>query len=168
MKRKEDNMNKYFDKALSALYKEDMKEFQNAILELDGLNFIDDDGRSLIFYTVLEGQLNAVKLLIEKNINLNVIDESGWTPLHYAVSEHYSGITNLLIENGAEVNAKDNYGNTVIWRAVFMSKGRGEIIESLLNKGADPLIKNDSGISAFDLAKTIGNYDVKQFFLKFS
>jgi ankyrin repeat protein len=164
-KRKIDSMEKYFNKSLSALYKEDMKGFQISMLEFDDLNFIDDEGRSLIFYAVLEGQFNAVKLLIEKNINLNIRDANGWTPLHYAVSEHYLEISNLLIEKGVEVNSKDNFGNTIIWRAVFTSKGRGEIIESLLNHGANPLIKNDSDISALELAKTIGNYDVKQFLL---
>ncbi|MEM9492603.1 MAG: ankyrin repeat domain-containing protein, partial [Myxococcota bacterium] len=73
-------------------------------------------------------------------------------------------IAGMLIGRGANVNATDGYGNTVIARAVYDSRGRGEIIETLLAHGADPDIRNERGISAIELAHTIANYDVKQFF----
>lgn len=132
--------------------------------KLEDLDYVDNDGRSLIFYAIFEGQLNAVELLIRNHVDLNIKDINGWTPLHYAVSENYPEIVKLLLENGAEVNVKDAFGNTPIWRAVFTSKGRGDIIKLLLDKGADPQIKNNSDVSAYELAKAIANYDVKQFF----
>ncbi|MNE77207.1 Ankyrin repeats (3 copies) [compost metagenome] len=84
--------------------------------------------------------------------------------MHYAVQNFLIKITEMLLEK-SNVNAIDNYGNTVIWRAVFASEGRGEIIKLLLSKGADPNIKNNSNVSAMDLANTIANYNVKQYLI---
>lgn len=157
-------MKKIFDKALSSLYKNDRESFNEAIVELDDINYQDKDGRSLLIYAVLENDIDLVEALINRGAKVNLNDNNGWTALHFAANEHLVAITKLLIKKGADVNAKDSYGNTVIWRAVFASKGRGEIIELLLDNGADPSIVNDSDVSALSLADTIGNYDVSQFF----
>lgn len=74
------------------------------------------------------------------------------------------GAARALLEAGARVDSVDNYGNTPLWRAVFGSCGRGDMIQLLLAAGANPHAKNLSGVSPFDLASSIGNYDVKQFF----
>lgn len=157
-------MKEKFDKALGAIYKSDNELLKSQLLELDGLNYTDTDGKTLIFYTVLDNNIEAVSLLLSKRVNINIKDKNGWTPLHYAVNEHLVDITKILIEYGSNVNAKDSYGNTIISRAVFASKGRGDIIHLLLQNGSDPLVENDSGVSALSLAKTIDNYDVIQFF----
>ena len=157
-------MKENFDKALRAIYKSDIEILRGQLIKLDGLNYINSEGRSLIFYAVLENNLEIVSLLLSKGVDINIKDKNGWTPLHYAVSEHLVDITKMLIEFGSDVNAKDSYGNAIISRAVFTSKGRGDIIQVLLQNGADPLMENDSGVSALSLAKTIGNYDVAQFF----
>lgn len=157
-----------FDTALGAIYKSDIDLLKSQLLKLDVLDFIDGDGRSLIFFAVLENNLEAVSLLLSKKVDINIKDNNGWTPLHYAVNEHLVEITLMLIEAGSDINAKDLYGNTVISRAVFASKERGEIIQILLEKGSDPLIENDSGVSALSLAKTIGNYIITQFFKEIS
>lgn len=96
---------------------------------------------------------------------MNLKDANGWTPLHYAANEYFPEVTEFLLNNEAKVNATDDYGNNVLWRAVFASKGRGEIIHLLLAHNANQDQKNDSGISLLELAETIDNYDVKQFFL---
>jgi ankyrin repeat protein len=62
------------------------------------------------------------------------------------------------------VDARDQYGNTPLWQAVFHSNGRGELIGLLLRSGASPNAANDSGISPVQLAQTIANYNVKQYF----
>jgi len=58
---------------------------------------------------------------------------------------------------------QDNYVNTPLFRAVFSSNGRGDIIKLLLLYNADMNLKNKSGISPLQLAKTIGNYDITQY-----
>jgi uncharacterized protein len=75
-----------------------------------------------------------------------------------------SKIAELLIQYGANLEARDVNGNTPLNDAVFYSKGNGEMITFLLDKGANKDSKNNYGVSPLDLAHTIANYDVKQFF----
>lgn len=156
-------MEKIFNKALSCLYKNDRTSFDEAIAELDDINYADNEGRSLLMYAVLENDIEVIRTLIDKGANVNLHDNNGWTALHFAASEYLVTVVKLLIDKNANVNAKDSYGNNVIWRAVFSSKGRGEIIQILLNNGADPNIANNSNVSALNLANRIGNYDISQF-----
>jgi uncharacterized protein len=48
--------------------------------------------------------------------------------------------------------------------AVFNSRGHGGLIAILRKRGADPYRKNHHGVSPLDLARTIANFDVAQFF----
>ncbi len=156
-------MNVQFEKALKHLTRDEINLFKSQIIELDGMNHVDEMGRSLIFHAVLQDKTEAIKILTSMNAKLNIHDKEGWTPLHYAVARYSIEATNLLINSGADIHAKDSNGNNVLWRAVFTSKGRGDIIKILLQAGADPLMKNNSGISPLQLANTIANYDVKIF-----
>ncbi|SIT17364.1 ankyrin repeat domain-containing protein [Belliella pelovolcani] len=159
-------MNKKFDKAKSFLYKNDFVSFAEIIVGFENLNFVDKDGRTLLIYTILENNKLFTEFLINNGVNINLADKNGWSPLHFSVNENLIELVHILLENGAEVNSQDNFGNTVLWRAVFSSEGKGEVIEKLLKYGADPEMKNNYGISALDLANTIDNYNVKQFFKK--
>jgi hypothetical protein len=58
----------------------------------------------------------------------------------------------------------DTLGNGVLFRAVFASRGNGEIIRMLRAAGADACARNSSGVSPLSLARTIANYNVAQFF----
>ena len=68
-----------------------------------------------------------------------------------------------LIKAGAELELQDTFGNTPLSDAVFESRGRGDMIQLLLANGADKEKKNRQGISPLALARSIANYDVKQF-----
>jgi ankyrin repeat protein len=69
---------------------------------------------------------------------------------------------------GADVNTIDINGNSIISDAVmnyYKDKENYEYyIIKLLEKGADPKIKNNYGINAIELANSIANYDVKKYF----
>lgn len=125
---------------------------------------IDSGGRTLLMEATVRQEHTLMSILINFGANVNVRDNRDWTALHFAAQNYDINATKLLIENGADINAKDFYNNNVISKAVMMSKGRGEVIEFLLEHGADYNMKNKSGISALDTAKTISNYDVFQFF----
>ena len=105
-----------------------------------------------------------IDVLKASPININTRGSKGWTLLHYAAQYLAVEIGQILISKGADVNAKDDFGNNVLWRATFSSQGKGEFIELLLSNGADRFAKNNSGISPVDLANTISNYNIKQYF----
>ena len=126
-------------------------------------NAKDDDGRTPLMHAVVGDQIEFVDLLIQSGADVNSQDNDGCSALHFAAQEFRIATAKLLLGHGAHVNACDRHGNTPLWRAVFNSRGRGDIISLLLLYGADRRIKNESGKTPVDLANTIGNYNIKQF-----
>jgi len=128
----------------------------------------DEYGRTKLHYVVVDEPANSHRSLISELIasgfDPNQKDNQGWTPLHFAAQEWSEEAAKTLLENGAEVDITDSNGNTPLWRAVFSSRGRGELIKLLLVSGADPNKQNQSGVSPRSLADTISNYDITQYF----
>jgi ankyrin repeat protein len=88
------------------------------------------------------------------SIDVNAIDEHGENALcgllegsfqdMEAAEDKYCEILSLLIEKGINVNCQDSYGRqTLLHKAV--KNGLYNIVQILLNKGADLNIKNKSG-----------------------
>jgi ankyrin repeat protein len=158
------NKNKVLSsETIKAIYSDDIALLTDYLSTVN-IDNIDRDNRSLIFHAILAGNVTIAKLCISKNAQINIQDKIGWYPLHYAAQNYQVEIAKLLIENSAKMEAKDNYGNTVLWRAVFASEGKGDMIKLLLLKGANPDNPNNSGISPLKLATTIANYNLLQFF----
>jgi len=125
---------------------------------------VDPYGRTALHYAAFDGDVDQVAALLAAGADPGASDDDGWTPLHAAVQAFAPAVCEMLLRAGALVDATDSYGNTPLWRAVFESKGRGEAISLLRRYGADPLRKNAAGVSPLGLARTIGNYDVAQYF----
>ncbi|HUD25458.1 MAG TPA: ankyrin repeat domain-containing protein [Burkholderiaceae bacterium] len=128
-------------------------------------NSRDRDARTPLMYAVVDGKLNVFGLLATyPGVDLNAQDKSGNSALHFAAQDYRVAEAETLLKLQARVDARDSYGNTPLWRAVFNSQGRGEIIRLLLAHGADPNSKNDKGKSPIDAARVIANFDVAQHF----
>ena len=105
-----------------------------------------------------------VKLLIARGSDVNAQDNQGFSALHFAAQDFRVTAAMAILQAGAQVDLRDKYGNAPLFVPCSTHVGRGEIIKLLLEHGADRNAKNNSGKSPLDLANTIGNYDVKQFF----
>lgn len=127
------------------------------------INIQDKDKRTPLIQAVIDNKIEMARLLIQNGADINIQDLLGYTALHYAAQNFSVEICKLLIESNAIIDVQDNYGNTPLFRAVFSSNGRGDIIRLLLLYNADMNLKNKSGISPLQLAKTIGNYDITQY-----
>ncbi|OAS14763.1 hypothetical protein A8708_23635 [Paenibacillus oryzisoli] len=125
---------------------------------------MDDDGRTALIHAVIDNLTEITKFLIERGANVDAQDNLGYTPLHYASQNYLPEVVKLLVDNKANVDVKDSHGNSPLFRAVFNSRGRGEVILLLLSHGADAHSKNNYDVSPIELAKTISNYDVTQYF----
>lgn len=125
---------------------------------------VDAAGRTALMYAIADGNSEIALLLIEAGAGLNICDREGATALHFAAREKNKEIAQELIRMGAEIDARDAYGNTPLSNAVFASCGENGIIRILLEAGADKDIQNKCGISPWELAQSIANYDVVQFF----
>ena len=128
------------------------------------LDLADSGGRTLLMQAVIDRALNIAEFLIKMGANINLRDIRLWTALHFAVQNGDLQMTKLLVENGAEVNASDVAGNSVLARAVFSSKGKGDVIKYLLRHDADINQANNFGITPIGLARSISNYDLAQYF----
>mgnify|MGYP000241026532 CR=1 FL=1 len=162
---KQDKINKQnMERILTSIYSNDKRRLINLLDSGIDINIEDKDGRTPLIYGTIENNDELVRILIEKGSNVNKQDSNGLAPLHFAVQKYNIAIANILIENVAQIDIQDSNGNTPLSDAVFYSEGRGEIITLLLSKGANKDLKNNYGVSPFELSKTIANYNVAQFF----
>ena len=110
--------------------------------------------------------LEMIQLLLENGAQVDARDENGNTSLIVAAKgTDRPEIIQLLIEKGAEVKARNNDGSTALMVAargagsggnILGETGAllgGDIIELLLDKGANPLAKDASGMKAIDHAR---------------
>jgi ankyrin repeat protein len=75
------------------------------------------DGRSLLHDAVDKSQLNAAKLLLDKNANIDAVTTDGRTALHMAAQHGDIPMITLLLEHGAKINPVDAKGWTPLDRA---------------------------------------------------
>ena len=125
---------------------------------------LDKAGRSELHYAVVDRNLERVRDLVRQGMSVNLADGNGWTPLHFAAQNSDAVVARFLLDSGAWVDPRDANGNTPLSTAVFNSRGHGEVIGLLRQRGADPTSVNQSGTSPVTLARTIANYDVARFF----
>ena len=125
---------------------------------------VDGYGRTALHYAILDGDLEVARKLLAEGADANAADDNGWTPLHVAAAASNAACVALLLETGANVEAKDSFGNTPLVKAVFASSGRGECILLLRAAGANETERNNHGVSAVSLARSIANFPVAQFF----
>jgi len=124
--------------------------------------------RTPLMYAALEGNTAAVRVLLDAGATVNAQDASGLTALHFAAQGWRVDVAEMLLSSGASVELTDSYGNSALFKATMASSGRGEVITMLLAKGADPHRANNSGVSPWKLAHTIGNFDIKQHYASVS
>jgi serine/threonine-protein phosphatase 6 regulatory ankyrin repeat subunit B len=111
----------------------------------------------------------AVKSLAEgmkrKNVSLDAArDNNGFAPLHLAVSAQYSApqSTQALLDAGADINLRTitatGIGDTPLLIAI--ARGRADIVQVLLARGADPALAGQTGVLPIDLARAQNRQDI--------
>lgn len=74
---------------------------RRASLQVD-INGINDAGLTPLHQAVLDGNSNAVRLLVLHGADINKQDEDSWTPLHAACAEGHASIAEFLLQHGAD------------------------------------------------------------------
>lgn len=84
---------------------------------------------------VKEGEIVAVKELLDNGIDVNLRDENGMTALIQASSQGHTDIVRLLLERGAAVNARTKDGWSALMEAALYDFT--DIFKLLVEHGAD-------------------------------
>ena len=113
--------------------------------DVDALN---NSGESALMMASLKGQQDQVKTLLARDAAVN---KPGWAPLHYAASSGQLSIMQWLLEKFAFIDAQSPNDTTPLMMAAMY--GTTESVKLLLDEGADPLIKNQLGLTAADFAE---------------
>jgi hypothetical protein len=115
---------------------------------------------SPLMMAAIRGQLDIARQLIDKDADVN---KPGWAPLHYAVSSTQGdalGVAKLLLDNSAYVDAASPNGTTPLMMAAMY--GTPEAVKLLLDEGADPMLKNQLGLTAIDFARRASRNDMAE------
>ncbi|PKL18093.1 MAG: hypothetical protein CVV49_07855 [Spirochaetae bacterium HGW-Spirochaetae-5] len=115
-------------------------------------------GNTCLWYAV---DVEVVKLLIEKGIDINLQNKRGEIALFHFVYDDYHDnykISNLLIENGSNLNTRDRVGATPISIAVY--GGNYKSFDLLLKKGAEINIKDNNNFNLLNYL-ALGKSSVK-------
>lgn len=130
------------------------------------------ENQTALYAALIHGREDFVQKLLEKGADPNIADSEGSLPLSEAVVRRDADprIVKMLIEKGANVNAQESNKTTALIYASANDKinpqTRLEIVQFLLDKGADKTIKGEDGKTALDWAKKQGNKETAELLQK--
>lgn len=115
------------------------------------INIQNNIGNTALMQAAEFDNYENVRLLIAEGADKNIQNDNGETALIKSSHPTFSKSINLLLE--ADLDIQENNGNTaLIWCVI---NKRHEMVEALIDKGANKDIINSSGACAFDLADII-------------
>lgn len=115
------------------------------------INVTFGDGDSLLHYAVKLNDVEMVKILLERGIDVNIInEENGLFPLHIACEKaripgYVDRVIETLLAAGADVNAYAPGRKTPLRYAV--EHDNEGLVTMLLEHNADPTTRNGDGLS---------------------
>ena len=124
--------------------------FSEATEDMDD-EFEDDDlcysrGCTSLFIAAASGDLEIMRLLLEKGAQVNACDKEHCTPLMIASKNSHVNVVKLLIEREADLALQDQDGKTAIHYAVekdYRDCNSDEILSCLIENGADVNVRSN-------------------------
>jgi ankyrin repeat protein len=94
----------------------------------------DHEGLSALSFAVKAGQIDIVRLLLEKGANARSAALNRAQPIHFAAAGNHVDIINLLHEGGAKLTADSEVGTPLHWAAGY---GQVNALIALIELGAN-------------------------------
>jgi ankyrin repeat protein len=129
------------------------------------VNAKDSKGWTTLFYASKYINGDTAKFLLEKGANPTHTDNEGNTCLHIACKYGNSDCVKLLLDLNLPVNCKNHKQETPLHIAAASYYNKG-IVALLLEKGADPNIKNADGNTSFHCATQKGIFANVRLFIE--
>ncbi len=136
-----------------------------------GVNAVDEWGQTPLMIACIQNYLQIVAALLNTRrpvVEVNLAKPSGYTALFYAVERAPVTIVQALLRRGADPNAtltqETSRGNTPLHYACLLEKPK--VVESLLMYGANPVAKNEYGVTPLQLVPEEATTSVKLYIRK--
>lgn len=147
---------------------ENWADVEKYIAEGIDVNTANPDGMTALTTAIQANDIERAKWLLEKGANVNaIVATTKLTPLSFAAESAVKEIVDLLLEKGA--NANDANGNSsALIAAIYNYKAEIglEIIQSLVNAGANVDSVTYYNSSALSVALSYQYFEVVDFLLK--
>ncbi|MBQ6198995.1 MAG: ankyrin repeat domain-containing protein [Bacteroidales bacterium] len=154
-----------YNSILKNIYSGDFEFLSSNLDSIANINETDCNGDTLLKHAVVYHRHRLVKFLLDKGANPDIIGKDLFPPIHASIQSGDLFMTQMLCDAGANLNITDRFGNNALFRALFSHcRWSHHLIAYLLEIGVDPNHKNNSGISANDVADSIANYDYAPLF----
>ncbi|VUC24921.1 unnamed protein product [Clonostachys rosea] len=113
-------------------------------------NAMNNNGVTPLHYV---GNIESMSLLIEEgHADINAVKHDGGTLLHTLLAQYHGEMTLKLLEYGPDCTIVDGHGNGMLHAALEAFRVEKDIVESLLDRGADPNLKNNKGLTPLLIA----------------
>lgn len=124
------------------------------------LHQAEADGQTCLHRAIIfKSNLQVVKILVDRGLDINAVNESGFTPLMFCIDYQCSDIALFLIEqSNINLNLTNVYGFTALHYAARNEDTK--VLCKLLAAGADPTILNNENQTFYDL---LSDFDKKLF-----
>lgn len=135
------------------------------LLEHDAdVNAQSSAGNTPLMYACSGGHEEIVKILLDHGAKIEDHNENGHTPLMEAASSGHVGIARILLERGAGINTHSTeFKESALTLACY--KGHLEMVQFLLDEGADHEHKTDEMHTALMEASMDGHVEVARLLL---
>ena len=104
-----------------------------------------------LMMAAMRGNLDWTQRLLDRGAAIN---RTGWTPLHYAASGPEVAVVKLLLDRGAVIDAPSPNSTTALMMAARY--GPHDSVELLLQRGANPKLRNQRQMTPADFASSVG------------
>jgi len=133
-----------------AIRHNDTDTIESLIASGADLNLADGQGNSTVMAALVAGWPKLATTLIRNTHWQRRTNVLGDSPLHIAVTRDYREVVGALLDARVNIDQGDARGNTALMLAV--KNQNTALIELLLDRGADPELRNARQQSAIDLA----------------
>lgn len=121
------------------------------------INTFTQDSTTALINAILNANKPVIFQLLERGADPDKLSFFGLTPLSIAVIFTDAESVKAILKKTKKVNAMDFGGNTVLMYAGYNEHDDVEMIQALLDKGADVTIKAKDGATALSWASKKGN-----------